>query len=227
MRYDLGVTRAGSLPALLPALILTAAVGLPAFERTLTPDTVAEAIGLGQSRIDDVRTRFHSPYRVAVGQPPVDFVEVVTPFRRVALDAEAHAAAGGRLYGQREALLLLGDDPTRIDFIVELTFHPMNTYLGIPDYAVTLAPAASATAVRQPKTIARIPRFGPRVAGSTPQYPVVPTPGVRNGSQPLLGSSIVATFDGQAIEERMAYILTIAENGKELARSRIDFSALR
>ena len=65
-----------------------------AFEPSLDPNSLAEAIDLGQSRIDDVRSRFHATYRVEVMQAPVDYLEVVTPFRRVALDAEAHTRAG-------------------------------------------------------------------------------------------------------------------------------------
>ena len=58
-----------------------------AFEPSLDPPSLSEAIDLGQSRIDDVRSRFHATYHVEVMQAPVDYLEVVTPFRRVALDA--------------------------------------------------------------------------------------------------------------------------------------------
>src|SRR6186997_2563841 len=86
----------------------TAAVS--AFEPSLDPRSLADAIDLGQSRIDDMRSRFHAAYHIEVMQAPVDYIEVVTPFRRITLDAEAHTRAGDRLYGQREALATLGDD---------------------------------------------------------------------------------------------------------------------
>src|SRR5215470_14962161 len=114
----------------------TAAVS--AFEPSLDPRSLADAIDLGQSRIDDVRSRFHAEYHIDVMQPPVDYIEVVTPFRRVALDAEAHTRAGERLYGQREALATLGDNPSRVDVVVELTFHPLNNYVGVPAFTVSL-----------------------------------------------------------------------------------------
>src|SRR4029453_2200687 len=112
----------------------TAAVS--AFEPSLDPRSLADAIDLGQSRIDDVRSRFHAAYHIEVMQPPVDYIEVVTPFRRIALDAEARTRAGERVYGQREALATLGDNPARVDVIVELTFHPLNNFVGVPSYTV-------------------------------------------------------------------------------------------
>ena len=50
------------------------------------------------------RTQFHAPYRVRVTQPPVDWIDVITPFHRVELAAETNARSGGRIFGQREAI---------------------------------------------------------------------------------------------------------------------------
>src|SRR5262245_52464096 len=173
-------------------LVLAVVVGCSAisaaFEPLLDPQTLAEAIELGQSRIDDMRTRFHAPYRIEVTQAPVDYLEIVTPFRRIALDAEAHTRAGERLYGQREALATLGDNPSRVDVIAELTFHPLNTYIGVPDFMVTLVPAGGMPV--EPRGIVRIPRFGPRLSGMPLPYPYVTGPPSRQGSQPLLGGSV-------------------------------------
>ena len=79
--------------SLLLLSLVTAAATLTAFEQNLDPQALAEAIELGQSRIDDMRSRFHAPYHIDVMQPPVDYIEVVTPFRRIAVDAEAHTRA--------------------------------------------------------------------------------------------------------------------------------------
>jgi hypothetical protein len=62
-----------------------------------------EALAIGQSRIEGVRTRFHEPYRVIVGAPPVDYLDVVTSFRAVVLAAQARARAGDRQFGLRQA----------------------------------------------------------------------------------------------------------------------------
>ena len=122
------------------AALLAAGASVVAFVQTLDTQTLADAINIGGSRIDDVRTRFHASYHINVAQPPVDYIEVVTPFRRVALDAEARARAGDRLYGQRDALATLGDEPSRVDIVVELTFHPLNNFVGVPNYPVSLLP---------------------------------------------------------------------------------------
>ena len=140
VRYHAVMARTGIVVA---ALLAFTAVGA-AFEPSLDQQSLAEAIALGLSRIDDMRSRFHATYRLEVMQPPVDYIEVVTPFRRVALDAEAHTRAGERLCGQREALAALGDTPSRVDLVVELTFHPLNNYVGMPDFDVALVPTGGA-----------------------------------------------------------------------------------
>jgi len=208
------------------AALLASHVTVGAFEQALDPPSLAEAIEIGQSRIDDVRSRFHASYRIDVMQAPVDYIEVVTPFRRIALDAEAHTRAGERLYGQREALATLGDNPSRLDLIAELTFHPLNNYVGVPDFTVSLV-AAAGTAVT-PRSIDRVPRFGPRVSGMPLPYPYVGgTTGAPQGSQPLLGASVVATFDGAALDPRGAYVMLIRESGKEVAKASVNLARLR
>jgi len=221
VRYDLQMARTG----LFLAVLLVTAAALAAFQQTLDPRSLAEAIDIGQSRIDDVRSRLHAAYHIDVSKAPVDYVEIVTPFRRIALDAEARAHAGNRLYGQREALATLGDDPSRVDVVAELTFHPLNTFIGVPGYTITLQPG-NGPAI-EPRQIARIPRFGPRLSGMPLPYPYMTSPPAPNGSQPLLGGSIIATFDGQALDPRGSYGVVISDSGKELARARVDFGKLR
>jgi hypothetical protein len=206
--------------------LVCASAGLGAVERTLDARSLSEAIDTGQSRIGAARARFHAAYHVVVTQSPVDYIEVVTPFRRVALDAEAHANAGDRLYGQREARAVLGDDPWRVDIVIELTFHPMNNFIGVPDYSVSLLSMPGGERIL-PGQVSRIPRFGPRLSGMPLPYPYTVGPPAPNGSQPLLGGSLVATFDGQALDPQGTYPIVVSDAGKELARSRVDFAKLR
>ena len=202
---------------------LTAAVS--AFEPALDPRSLSEAIDLGQSRIDDLRSRFHAAYHIDVMQPPVDYIEVVTPFRRIALDAEARTRAGERLYGQREALATLGDNPSRLDIVVELTFHPLNNYVGVPAFTVVLMPPGGKAI--EPRTIGRVPRFGPRLSSTLLPYPYVANSAAPQGSQPLLGGSIIATFDGAALEARGTYLTLIRDSGKDVAKATVDLARLR
>lgn len=208
------------------ATLLAFTVGVSAFEASLDQHSLADAIDLGQSRIDDMRSRFHASYHVDVMQAPVDYIEVVTPFRRIALDAEAHTRAGERLYGQREALATLGDNPSRLDLVVELTFHPLNNYVGVPDYRVSLVPVAGGMPI-EPRAISRVPRFGPRLSGTPLPYPYVTGPPAAQGSQPLLGGSIVASFDGTTLDARGSYVVLIRESGKDVAKATVNFERLR
>ncbi len=221
MRYHALVART----ALFVISLFAATASLVSFERTLDPRTLSEAIDLGQSRIDDLRSRFHAPYHVEVGRAPVDYVEVVTPFRRVALEAEARTRAGERLFGQREALATLGTEPSRVDIVVEMTFHPLNNFIGVPDYAVTLRALVDAPPLL-PRQISRIPRYGPRLSAARP-YPYSAATQVPKGSQPLLGGTIVATFDGLALDAQGTYWAVVSDSDKELARARVDFAKLR
>src|SRR5215468_8225788 len=207
------------------ATLVAFSVGASAFEASLDPGSLTDAINLGLSRIDDVRSRFHATYHIDVRQPPVDYIEVVTPFRRIALDAEAHTRAGERLYGQRDALATLGDNPSRLDVVVELTFHPLNNYVGVPAFTVSLVPSGGK--VIEPRTISRIPRFGPRLSGMPLPYPYVANSAAPQGSQPLLGGSIVAVFDGTALDARGTYLTVIRDSGKDVAKATVDLARLR
>jgi hypothetical protein len=208
---------------LVVAVLAAFTAAVSAFESSLDPRSLADAIDLGQSRIDDVRSRFHAAYHIEVMQPPVDYIEVVTPFRRIALDAEARTRAGERLYGQREALATLGDNPSRLDVVVELTFHPLNNYVGVPAFTVSLMPPGGRAI--EPRTISRVPRFGPRLSGMP--YPYVTNSAAPQGSQPLLGGSIVATFDGTALDARGTYVTVIRDSGKDVAKATVDLARLR
>lgn len=191
---------------------------------TLDLRSIEEAIALGQSRIDAARVRFHQPYRLHVGRAPVDYIEIVTPFRRVALAAEERARTGGRLFGQRDALATLAGHMEQIDLIVEMTFHPFNVYINVPPYDVALAGPGSAVRI-DPVDIQRLSRFGARVEGVPYPYPDAPI--LPPGSQPLLGGTVIAHFDTRRLDPAGAYDVVVGESGKELARARVNLGKLR
>src|ERR1700752_3685242 len=103
-----------------------------AVQLALDRRAIEEAIYIGQSRIESERTRFHVPYRVRVAQPPIDWIDVITPFHRVELAAEVNARSGRRQFGQREAQEALRDVSDQIDLLIEMTFHPLNTFVAVP-----------------------------------------------------------------------------------------------
>jgi hypothetical protein len=205
-------------------LLLLAVASSRAAQRTLALPEIDEAIRVGQTRILADRARFHLPYRIPVNHAPVDYVEVITPYRRVVLAADERAQIGDRSFGQRQALDLLGSAGGQFDFVIEMTFHPLNTYIGIPPYDVLLLHDGVRVT---PATLDRLPRFGARVEGFPP---ALPTPGGRiptGFAQPILGGMLTARFMGDAIDPSGVATLIVTEQGRELARTAIDLGRLR
>ena len=205
--------------------VLCASGTLAGFEQALDRRSIDDAIGVGHSRSEAVRARYHEPYRIQVARPPIDYVDVVTPFRRVAWLAEERAQAGGRLF-QRQAIALLGDRSTLVEFLVEMTFHPLNVLIGVPAYDVELTPAAAASWM-SPLRISRIPRFGARVAGVPRGAQYAGVTNLPAESQPMLGGTIVATFSAGTLNPTGVYDVVVSEDGKELARARVNLGTLR
>jgi hypothetical protein len=199
---------------------LTAGTG--AVQTALDARAVNEAIAIGQSTAVRERARFHAAYRIPINRAPIDYVEVITPFRRIVLEAESRAAVGDRTFGQRRGLELLGTGPLVIELLVEMTFHPLNTFVGVPDYRIALTENGSPPL--RPRAIDRFPRHEPRVDGAPrpgPNASPLPT------GQPLVGGAMVARFDAQLLQATGVYEVVIEEGGKELARARADFAKMR
>ena len=222
VRYDPSV--ASVLCCLLAVLLAgSAAAG---FEQALDPRSIDEAVAVGRARIEAVRARFHQPYRIPIGQAPVDYIDIVTPFRRVVLLAEGRAQVGDRLFGQREAIAALGDRAALVEVLVEMTFHPLNVFVGVPAYDVELATASPAGQI-EPLQISRIPRFGARVEGVPAPSPFPGAANVPGLSQPLAGGTISAGFGAGTLNPNGVYDVVVREQGTELARARVDLGALR
>ena len=186
---------------------------------------VSEAIVIGQSRSERDRARFHQPYRFAIDKAPVDYLELVTPFRRIVLTTEARIQVGDRSFGQRQAFEMLAAAPVDVEVYVELTFHPLNTFVGVPAYSVVMVERGASRVL--PRIVERIPRHQPRVEGTSPMAPN--SGGVRlpGNDQPMLGGTIIARFDTQAIHAAATYDIVVEDSGKELARARANLAALR
>jgi hypothetical protein len=207
-------------------LALLAGAAVSGFEPAISPRLIDEALSIGQARIDSVRARFHQSYRLQVNRPPIDYVEVVTPYRRVVLLTEQRTQQGLRGFTQREAAAALGKQSGDVELRVEMTFHPQNVFIGVPSYDVELVTGSPPTRL-MPGNVERIPRSGARIDG-----PPLPTPagGQTNpfgGGSPLVGGTIVATFPIAGLNAAGAYEVVVREQEKELARARVNFAALK
>ena len=181
------------------ALAAAAPPRVGAVDLRLDPATISQALSLGQTAITSDQTRFHQPYRVDVSRPPVDYVEVVTPFRRIVLAAQARARAGDRRWGQRQAIELEAASPGQIDLYAELTFHPLNSFVLVPAYRVRVALPSGG--LIEPRNTSSMPRYGARVDGGLVPFTPTPLPGgaVPGRSEPMLGATIVGSFDAAAL----------------------------
>jgi hypothetical protein len=202
--------------------LLLASASAPALEPRLDTLALRDAIRIGVSGSDVERERLHAQYRVRVAEPPVDWIDVMTPFHRVMLAAEQADGAGLR-FGQREAIATLGETADQLDVIVELTFHPLNTFVAVPTYSVRLEGPDGARI--EPRRTDHVPRFSPRVEVDTPAYPA---PGRTLGEgQPVLGGTIVAAFGVATLDAAATYQLVVADGDAELTRVNLDLGRLR
>jgi len=214
-------------PLLTIALIaLGGSVATSAFDRELDRRAIELAQTQARAPSTTERQRFHAAYRLSVDEPPVDYVSIITPYRRVVLDAEQVIGAG-RSTGQRDALNVLADASAQVDIVVEMTFHPLNTFVGVPAYELTLVPTEEPSDDPiEPLSVARVPRHGPRLVEQNTPVPVA-VPQVPNSSEPMLGGTLIATFDGNVLDERGVYELLIMDGDDELARVPVDLGAFR
>jgi len=221
VRYD-GLVARTVLSVLLVVTGVALGAAPSAYSPRLDQRTIDEAVSIGQSYSDATRERFHQSYRVHIAWAPVDHIDVTTPFRRLVTAAEDRARIGDRFFGQRDAAAVLESHGEGIEVAVELTFHPLNTYVGIPDYDVWMQ--ALDARVIPARDVQRVPRFTARVTGA----PVLGRGlGIGAGSQPLLGGTILARFERADLDPQGAYDVVIEEARKEVARGRIELATLR
>ena len=226
------LARHGRTPAVRLAAIAGAVALLTApargVERRLDAESIGRAVALGQTAFVADLDRFHQPYRVDVKTPPVDYLEIVTPFRRIVLTAQARSRAGDRRFGQREALEIAAAAPRQIDLFAELTFHPLNTFVLVPSYRIrVLLPSGTL----DPRNVNGMPRYGPRVDGGLVPYTPTPLPGgqLPGRAQPMLGATIVASFDGDTLTracDRRCNVV-IEEEGKTRVQVPLSLASLR
>jgi hypothetical protein len=194
-----------------------------AVQLTLDRRAIEEAIYIGQSRIESDRTRFHAPYRVRVVQPPIDWIDVITPFHRVELAAENNARRGGRMFSQQEAFAVMKDAVDQIDLLIEMSFHPLNTFVAVPLYQVQIVLPGGRRI--EPKRIERYPRFGPRAESTGPALPA-PTPQFGGGA-PVVGGMMLAPLDASAFDPNQRIEVVVLDGKTELARTAIDLKRMR
>ena len=133
--------------------------------------------------------------------------------------AEVRALAGDRRFGQRDGLAVAARYPRQISVHAEFTFHPQNTLVLVPRYTVRWLTAAGRRI--EPAFAESAPRYFPKTGpaslpGSRRRAGVVP-PSLPGRSQPMLGATVVAFFDGVGLQkpEDPAREVVIEEAGQQ------------
>lgn len=199
------------------------ATALAGVQTNVDLPAIDEALTLIRSGSPAELTRFNEPYRVKVEKAPVDYLEVVTPFRRIVLMGVAKSAVGDRSFGQRQAIDSLAEGGERLDVYAEMTLSPFNTYIGVPDYVVALIDRSGKRLEATATT--RLSRWTPRLPGPPP-VPPFGMPTIPRGS-PLIGATVIAGFELKTLVPDATYDVIVELGKEELARAGIALGGMR
>lgn len=209
----------GPIARLLAAAVAVCAASsaVRAIDRPLTALEINRALALARwPHSDAERARFHGQYVFAVNTPPieswaVDQVEIVTPFRRVELMAEAHQQANdlwGR-GGTQDVEQAIRPWRDRVSIIVRVRLLPTLRYVtGVPPIDVALAGPGPVAPIGLRRT--------PLYANWGLDAP---------GARAITGGLIDAIFDAAAIGQTTQPVVAVW-NGRTLARVGVNFGAL-
>jgi hypothetical protein len=191
------------------ALVVLGTVSSAAIDLDITPDDVDRAIAIG-SRGEPGSSTFHAAYvrklDFTADAITVQQVEVITPYRRIVLHAEARRRIGDYVVGRADVEPLLREWRSRVSVVTTVRFHPQNVLTSLPPIEAQVRdpivdrPIASLDVVRKPIT-----KIGT--------------------NRPLLGSTIETVFDAGLLANVNGTI-AITLRDKELARTVMDFRAI-
>jgi hypothetical protein len=179
----------------------------------LTDQDVASALQMANAS-EATRAVFHATYRIAVDDPTVERLEVITEFRRFVLAAEDQMKAGNWVMGRggydpkgrslKDVLRPLGG---QVSIRAQLRFHPQNSYVTLPAFDILLG---------EPTLLAIN-------ASRTPHVTPATGPGMRDV---LTGATIETFYNAPTIADRVLPVRLLLE-GRELTRVSVDFSRVQ
>ena len=213
------------------ALSLLSLAPIGAVDVNLDREAIDQALVFGRQATRGERHAFHDGY-LRTPATEVRRVSVVTEYRRVVLLMEEKMRVLDRNYGVRQMTEALRPWRGLVEIIVELQFHPHNTFVRVPPVDVLLVPldqpghpmplVADATD-RQP----RFGLFWEPTPADAPWWPFPPanTP-VLGGAEPLTGGWLHARFEAAGLT-RGRYEVAVKNGGESLGRVQFDFGAIR
>ena len=222
-------TRRAVCAAVALALLCLRPVG--AVDVQIDQEAIDRAIVFARQATRGERQVFHDGYlRTPADQ--VRRVSIVTEYRRVVLLMEEKMRVLDRNYGVRQMTEALRPWRGLVEVIVELQFHPQNTYVSVPLVDVLLVPL-DVTGNPMPlmaDATDRRPRFGlfwEPAPADAPWWPFPPpTTPVLAGAEPLTGGWVHARFDGTGLA-RGRYEVAVKNGASTLGRVEFDFGAIK
>jgi len=180
-----------------------------AIDLDITPDDVDRAIAIGR-RGEPGAAAFHAAYVRALDATTdtvtVQRVEVVTPYRRIVLHAEARRRLGDVIVGRAAVEPLLREWRSRVSVVTTVRFHPQNLLTSLPPIEAHV--------------------HDPILGRAIEPLEVVRKPITNIGTnRPILGSTIETVYDAGLLANVNGTI-AVTLGGKELARAAMDFRAV-
>lgn len=197
------------------ACLAVLAAGPPAaapIEIGLDRAAIAEAVRLGRSGGRTAHSTFHAAYRIALNDPIVRHLEVVTEFRRVVLLTEEREGAGDASWDVAQAMAAARSFRGRVELVVQLQFGPQNTYRSMPAYGLVLYDRVEGAA-QQPLDALLTPAY----VGGQP----APT------GTPILSGTVAATFDAGRLAPDGHYLAALLLDGREVRRVPVNLRDIR
>jgi hypothetical protein len=193
------------------AVLLLARVPVAGVTEVMTEREVAQALNIANGS-DASRALFHAPYRVAIDDPLIEHLEVITEFRRFVLAAEEQLKSGNWMMTRggydtkgRTIKDLLRSRSGQVSIRARLRFHPLNNYVALPAFDILLGDPTllGIDAVRTPH--------------------VNPSNGEPGTRDVIHGATIETFYNAPTIADRVLPLRLLFE-GKEVARRSVDFS---
>ena len=174
---------------------------------------IERALALARAR-DAERQQFHRRYIVDLEDPVVTRLEVTTEFRRLELMAEEHVLRGDWMFTRslRAAQAAMAPTHGLITLRAQLRFHPLNTFVESPPYAIALGGTANGS-------------LEPVETQITPQFSAPYKTRDRKTLSSLIGAVLEATVPAARIGQSVR-ALAVTLEGRSVARTTIDFSRL-
>jgi hypothetical protein len=187
------------------ALVLAAMTAIAAIDLEISPADVDRALSIGRS--ENEAAAFHRPYVHEIDRTvdsiTVRQVDVLTPLRRVVQYAEQRRRIGDHVVSRVDAESVLKPWRTKVAVVTTVRFHPQNILTSVPPIEV---------AVRDPVLNTNVPALDMARKAITQT----------GTTRPILGAAIETVFDAGLVATLTTDVV-VSLNGKELARTAVDF----